>query len=97
MASVSSENWHLVVKWSKLTSSGQEWQFDIATVKACIGRSSGRSTPLVLASSGQEWQFDIATVKAHIGRSSGKSTPLQYWHLVVVKNGNLTLLLLKLI
>ena len=29
-----------------LTSSGQEWQFHIATVTADIGRSTGRSTPL---------------------------------------------------
>ena len=28
-----------------LTSSGQEWQFHIATVTAHIGRSTGRSTP----------------------------------------------------
>ena len=28
-----------------LASSGQEWQFHIATVRAHIGRSSGRSTP----------------------------------------------------
>ena len=26
-------------------SSGQEWQFHISTVRAHIGRSSGRSTP----------------------------------------------------
>ena len=57
-----------------VASSGQQWQFHIAAVRAHIGRSSGRSTgrstPLVLASSGQKWQFHIATVRAHIGRSS---------------------------
>ena len=41
-----------------VASSGQEWQFHISTVRAHIGRSSGRSTgrsiPVVLASSGQE-------------------------------------------
>ena len=57
-----------------LASSGQEWQFHISTIRAHIGRSSGRSTPPVVASSGQEWQFHIATVRAHIGRSSGRST-----------------------
>ena len=51
--------------------------------------------PPVLVSSGQEWQFHICTVRAHIGRSIGRSTP-QYWHLVV-KNGNLTFVLLELI
>ena len=50
--------------------------------------------PLV-GSSGQEWQYDISTVRTHIGRSSGRSTP-QQWHLVV-KNGNMTFLLLELI
>ena len=70
------------IKWqiypSVLVSSGQEWQFHIATARAHIGRSSGRSTgrstPQLLASSGQEWQFLISTVRAHIGRSSGRST-----------------------
>ena len=32
-------------------SSGQEWQFHISTVRAHIGRSTGRSTPPVEASS----------------------------------------------
>ena len=53
-----------------LASSGQEWQFHIATVRAHIGQSSGRSTPAVLASSGQEWQFHIANVRGHIGQSN---------------------------
>ena len=61
-----------------LTSSGEEGQFHIATVKSHIGRSTGRSagrsTP-VLTSSGEEWQFHIATVKSDIGRSTGRSTP----------------------
>ena len=33
----------------------------IIVIKADIGRSPGRSTPLVLMSNGQEWQFHIAT------------------------------------
>ena len=28
-----------------VASSGQEWQYDISTVRAHIGRSTGRSTP----------------------------------------------------
>ena len=48
-----------------LASSGQEWQFHIATVKAHIGRSSGRSTP-------QYWHLvvkngNFSTVRVHIG------------------------------
>ena len=35
-------------------SSGQEWPFHISTVTAHIGRSPGRSSPLVEASSAQE-------------------------------------------
>ena len=58
-----------------LASSGQEWQFEISTLRAHIGRSTGRSTPMVMASSVQEWQFHISTVRAHIGRSSDSSTP----------------------
>ena len=57
-----------------VASSGQEWQYDISTVRAHIGRSTGRSTP-VAASSGQEWQNEISTVRAHIGSSTGRSTP----------------------
>ena len=83
------------------TSNGQEWQFHISTVKAHIGRSPARYTPQVQTSSGQEWQFHISTVRAHIGRLTGRSKP-QVRHLVVkrhlmVKNGNFTFLLLKLI
>ena len=59
-----------------VASSGQEWQYDISTVRAHIGRSTGRSIPLVVACSGQEWQYDISTVRAHIGRSTGRFTPL---------------------
>ena len=44
-------------------------------VRAHIGRSTGRSIPLVVASSGQEWQYEISTVRAHIGRSTGRSIP----------------------
>ena len=44
-------------------------------VRVHIGRSTGRSIPMVMASSVQEWQFHISTVRAHIGRSSDSSTP----------------------
>ena len=58
-----------------LTFSDQEWQFQITTVKAHKGGSTGRFTSLVLTSSGQEWQFHIATVEAHVVRPTGRSTP----------------------
>ena len=41
-----------------LTSSGQEWQFHIATDMLVV--KNGNFT-LLLTSSGQEWQFHIAT------------------------------------
>ena len=41
--------------------------FQIATVRVHIGKSTGRSTPPIEASSGQQWQFEIYTVRAHIG------------------------------
>ena len=41
--------------------SGQEWQYEISTVGAHIGRSPG-----------QEWQYDISTIRAHIGRSTSR-------------------------
>ena len=47
--------------------------------------------PPVVATGGQEWWFYISTVRAHIGRWSGRST--HYYWLLVVKNGNFTLLL----
>ena len=54
-------------------SSYQERQYKISTVRAHIGRSSGRSLPPLLeSSSGQEWQYEISTVSAHIGRSTGR-------------------------
>ena len=42
-----------------LTSSGQEWQFDILLLKS-IGQEWQNFT-LLLTSSGQEWQFHIPT------------------------------------
>ena len=51
-----------------VASNGQEWQYEISTVRAHIGRSTGRCTPIE-ACSGWEWQFQITTVRAHIGRS----------------------------
>ena len=50
----------------------------------------------IVASNGQEWQYVISTVRLHIGRSTGRSTPSRKWHLVV-KNDNMTFLLLELI
>ena len=41
-----------------LTSSGQEWQFHIATVHLVV--KNGNFT-FLLTSSGQEWQFHIST------------------------------------
>ena len=41
-----------------LTSSGQEWQFHIATVTLLV--KNGNFT-LLLTSSGEEWQFHITT------------------------------------
>ena len=55
-------------------SSGQEWQYEISTVRAHIDRSTSRSTTPVEASSGQEWQYEISTVRAHIGRSTARSS-----------------------
>ena len=67
--------WHIVVKNGNftllLTSSGQEWQFHIATdilwsrmaISHCYWHlvvKNGNFT-LLLTSSGQEWQFHIAT------------------------------------
>ena len=76
--------WHLVVQNGNftllLTSSGQEWQFHIATdvqlsrmaISHCYWHlvvNKGNFT-LLLTSSGQEWQFGISTVRVHIGRST---------------------------
>ena len=44
-------------------------------VRVHYGRSTGRSTPLVVASSGQEWQYVISTVRAYICRSTCRSIP----------------------
>ena len=95
-------NWYLVVKNGNvtllLTSSGQEWQFDIATdiqwwrmaIWHCYWHlvvKNGNLT-LLLTSSHEEWQFDIATDIQWWRMAIWHC----YWHLVV-KNGNLTLLL----
>ena len=58
-----------------VASSGQEWQYVISTVRAHMGRPTGRFTPLVVVSSGPEWWYEIYTVRAHIDRSSGRSPP----------------------
>ena len=58
-----------------VASSDQEWRYEIDTVRAHIGRSTGRSIPPVQASSSQELQFHISAVRAHIGRSPGRSNP----------------------
>ena len=57
------------------TSSSQEWQFHISTVRAHIGSSTDRSIPPpVEESSGQEWQYEISPIRAYIGRLKGRST-----------------------
>ena len=66
-------------------------------VKADIGRSAGRFTPLLLTSCGQEWQLaDLLADYPPVLTSSGQDwqladlpvdLPPWYWHLVV-KNGN---------
>ena len=48
-------------------SSGQEWQYEISTVRVHIDISTG------ISSNGKEWQFNISTVRTHIGRSTGRS------------------------
>ena len=90
-------------------SSGQEWQFQISTVRFHIGRSTGRSTPhrhiqqqrmaiLDFYCQSSYWQisnFRFLHVRVHIGRSTGISTPWER-HLVA-KNGNFRFLLLEFI
>ena len=81
-----------------LTSSGQEWQFHIATdikwstlaISHCYWHQVVKigNFTLLLTSSGQEWQFHIATDI----KWSTLAISHCYWHLVV-KNGNFTLLL----
>ena len=57
------------------SSSGEEWQYEISTVRPHIDRSPARYTPpQVQTSSGQEWQYEISTVRVHIGRSTGISS-----------------------
>ena len=71
-----------------MASSGQEWQYDISTVRPHIGRSTGRPTPqywhLVVKNGNMRFQLlELiladqlgSTVISHIGRSSARSTPL---------------------
>ena len=92
--------WHLVVKNANftllLTSSGQEWQFHIATniqwSRMAISHwhpvVKNGSFTLLLTSSGQEWQFHIATDI----QWSSMAISYCYW-ILVVRNGNFTLLL----
>ena len=54
-------NWQILAPLV-LASSGQEWQYDISTVRAHIGRSNGRSVRFIL-------------LELIIGRSTGRSTP----------------------
>ena len=76
------------------TSSGQEWQFHIATVTDSTKSPIGRCTHTDI--SGQEWQFHIATTSSGLAISywqikwSRMVISHCYWHLVV-KNGNFTL------
>ena len=82
-----------------LASSGQEWQFHIATVRAHIGQSSCRSTSQYQHLVVKNRNFTLLLLELiltfQVADLPGRSTP-SYWHLVV-KNGNLTLLLLELI
>ena len=87
-----------------VASSGKKWQFHISTVRAHIGRSTGRSTPqywcIVVKNGNMRLLLKeliladqlASTLRAHVGRSTGRSTPPLYWYLVV-KNGNMTFLL----
>ena len=43
--------------------SASEWQFQIFTVWALLGSSSGRSTPPLRSASASEWQFHLSTVR----------------------------------
>ena len=52
-----------------------------STVIAHFGRSTDRSTPLVVASSGQQWQYEISTIRAYIGRSSAYYCYSSYWQI----------------
>ena len=82
--------------------------FQIATVRVHIGKSTGRSTLPVEASSGQEWQFEIYTVRVHIGPQGIQwlnmaiqictfRTCIGLPRHLVVKNGNFRFILLELI
>ena len=51
-------------------SSGQEWQYEISTVRALILADQLANLAPIEASSGQEWQYEISSVRAHIGRST---------------------------
>ena len=76
-------------------SSGQEWKFQISIVKAHVGRSSGRSTPLSrrhLVAKNVNFQFLL--LKLIQTDQVADLTPQQR-HLVT-KNGNFRFLLLKL-
>ena len=80
--------WHLLVKNGNFTfllleliladlppvvaSSGQEWQFYIATVRAHIGRSSGRSAPQVDLPVDLNGNFRFLLLRAHMDRSAGR-------------------------
>ena len=96
--------WHLVVKNGNftllLTSSGQEWQFHIATdvqwsrmaISHCYWHlvvKNGNFT-LLLTSSCQEWQFHISTEVVNFTLLLMSSGPEWQFHmLLVVKNGNI--------
>ena len=94
---ISHSYWHLVVKNANftflLTSTGQQWQFHIATdiywsrmlIWHCYSHlmvKNGNFT-FPLTSTGQEWQFHIPT-DIYWSRMAISHS---YWHLLV-KNGN---------
>ena len=98
--------WHLVVRNGNftllLTSSGQEWQFHIATDISVV--NNGNFTLLLTSHSGNFTLNDNFTHCYYISWST-MAIPHVYWHLVarmtishsywhvVVRNGNFTLLL----
>ena len=70
---VKSSYWQ--IKWQiypPVVSSGQEWQFHISTVRAHIGRSTGRHTPTPLLDCKASWDVYYGMYFAAIVDSSRK-------------------------
>ena len=77
------------------TSSGQEWQFNISTVRAHIDRSPGRSTPHWTHLVVKNGNMRFLLLELILADQLADLLP-QYRHLVV-KNDNFTFLLLEII